>query len=82
MLEQFGVETNATENTLQVYPGSFRGCSIDAAGDHRIAMSAGIAATVANGPVIISGAQCVSKSYPSFWDEYRRLGGQYEQHIR
>lgn len=82
MLEQFGVETHASENTLQVYPGSFRGCSIDAAGDHRIAMSAGIAATVANGPVIISGAQCVSKSYPSFWDEYRRLGGQYEQHIR
>ena len=38
-------------------------------------MSAAIAATSATGPVTIKGAECVKKSYPKFWDEYSRLGG-------
>ncbi len=82
MLSALGANATATENTLTVQPGQYHGCTIDAAGDHRIAMAAAIAATVAGGPVRICGAECVSKSYPSFWDEYTRLGGQYEQYIR
>jgi 3-phosphoshikimate 1-carboxyvinyltransferase len=41
-------------------------------------MAAAIAATVANGPVTILGAECVAKSYPAFWDIYKQLGGRYE----
>ena len=78
MLSQLGVAAEATENTLRVHPAQFHGCIIDSAGDHRIAMSAAIAATCADGPVTILGARCVSKSYPAFWEEYSRLGGQYE----
>lgn len=78
MLNNFGAKAIATENTLTVNPGQYRGCTIDAANDHRIAMAAAIAATVANGPVTILGAECVSKSYPNFWNEYKRLGGKYE----
>ena len=79
MLSSLGVNVNATENTLTVLPCTYYGCTINAAGDHRIAMAAAVAATVADSPVTILGAQCVSKSYPSFWDEYSRLGGNYEQ---
>lgn len=82
MLQQLGIASTLTENTLTVFPGSYKGCTIDSAGDHRIAMAAAVAATVASGPVTILGAQCVSKSYPSFWKEYHQLGGHYEQHIR
>lgn len=82
MLTQLGAKTESTENTLRVYPSQYHGCTIDSAGDHRIAMAAGIAATVADGPITITGAHCVTKSYPAFWDDYRYLGGQYEQHIR
>jgi len=78
MLQQLGANTVITEDTLTVYPGQYRSCTIDAAGDHRIAMAAAIAATVADGPVTILGAQCVSKSYPSFWTEFGKLGGLYE----
>jgi len=45
-------------------------------------MSAAIAATVCSTPVTILGAQCVEKSYPSFWEEYARLGGNYELNLR
>ncbi len=49
--------------------------TVDAANDHRIAMMAAIMATHAKGPVTIQGAECVAKSYPGFWDDYRLLGG-------
>ena len=82
MLRALGIQASATEDTLTVHSGKFTGGVVDAVNDHRIAMSAAIAATIANGPVTILGAQCVAKSYPTFWDEYRRLGGNYEQYIR
>ena len=82
MLNALGSKAIATEKTLTVIPGSYHGCVIDAVGDHRIAMAAAIAATVSSGPVTILGAECVAKSYPTFWEEYKRLGGNYEQYIR
>ena len=82
MLNALGAGAAATEDRLTVRPGVYHGCTIDATADHRIAMSAAIAATVATGPVTVINAHSVEKSYPSFWAEYRRLGGNYEQHIR
>lgn len=82
MLRALGVHAQSTENTLTVYPGQFHSGTVDAVNDHRIAMSAAIAATTADGAVSIIGSQCVEKSYPAFWEEYRRLGGCYEQYIR
>ena len=58
------------------------GGTVNAMNDHRIAMSAAIAATVCRESVTITGAECVAKSYPKFFEEYRRLGGNYEQHLR
>ena len=82
MLNNLGARTKISDNELRVYPGQFHGCIINAHGDHRIAMSAAIAATVSSGPVTILGAECVAKSYPSFWEDYNKLGGHYEQYIR
>ena len=53
-----------------------RGGSCDACNDHRIAMSAAVAALACEQPVILTGAQAVEKSYPAFWQEFSRLGGQ------
>ena len=82
ILNTLGAEAFADNNTLTVRPGKYHACTIDAVNDHRIAMSAAIAATIADGPITILGAECVSKSYPAFWQVYEALGGKYEQHIR
>ena len=82
MISQLGASAYATDNTISVISAPFHSCTIDSVGDHRIAMAAAIGATVADGPITILGAECVSKSYPGFWDEYKKLGGYYEQHIR
>lgn len=82
MLEALGGKADATHDTMTVLPCKFCGGTVDAVNDHRIAMAAAIAATVASDPVTILGAQCVAKSYPSFWEEYSRVGGKYEQYLR
>lgn len=82
MLSALGIQSESDENTLTVYAGQFQGGTVDSCNDHRIAMAAAIAATVASGPVTVLMAQCVKKSYPSFWEEYQKLGGKYELYLR
>ena len=82
MITALGGKAKADESTLTVYGTGLHGGIVDSCNDHRIAMSAAIAATVCSNPVTILGAQSVSKSYPRFWEEYRRLGGYYEQYLR
>ena len=82
MLEALGGHVTSSDNTLSVFPSAYHGCEVHSHSDHRIAMAAAIAAIVASGPVSIIGAECVSKSYPTFWEDYCKLGGHYEQYIR
>jgi len=46
------------------------GGRMDARGDHRIAMAATVAALVSSAPVEIDGAECVAKSWPSFFEDF------------
>lgn len=82
MLEALGGHAEADDNTLHIFGTGLVGGTVDSVNDHRIAMSAAIAAIRCTEPVTILGAQCVQKSYPKFFDEYRRLGGRYEQYLR
>ena len=52
--------------------GSLRGGRADSCNDHRIAMSAAAAACLCREEVILSGPECVEKSYPAFWDDFGR----------
>ena len=82
MLRALGGQAEANDTTLTVYGTGLHGGTVDSRNDHRIAMSAAIAATVCDSPVTILGAQCVEKSYPKFFTDYTSLGGQYEQYLR
>lgn len=73
MIESLGGKAQASENTLTVYGTGLTGGFVDSFGDHRIAMAAAIAATVCKNPVTILGAECVNKSYPAFWEDYKKL---------
>ena len=54
---------------------TLHGGTVDGFGDHRIVMAAAIAATRADGDVIIKGAEAAEKSYPNFFNDYTDLGG-------
>ncbi len=55
--------------------GSLKGGEVPDFNDHRIPMAMAIAAVRSESPVIIRGAQSVSKSYPDFWEVYEDIGG-------
>ncbi len=74
-LERMGIEATEERNKLLVTGSEPAGSVIDSRGDHRIAMAFSILGLVAGGTVI-DGAECVSKTYPQFWDELKRIGGE------
>ncbi len=74
MLTRFGADICETEDALIIHGKTpLAGCMVDAFNDHRIAMAAAIAATVAEGNVTVMGAECVAKSYGNFWQDYKKL---------
>jgi 3-phosphoshikimate 1-carboxyvinyltransferase len=42
--------------------------------DHRIAMACGVAALIANGPIVITEAEAINKSYTDFFEHLQHLG--------
>lgn len=69
-----GIEVNIDEqNIMRIRGGQIHGCTADSHGDHRIAMSMAVAALTADAPITIEGAECVAKSYPSFFDDLKQL---------
>jgi 3-phosphoshikimate 1-carboxyvinyltransferase len=76
VLRGLGADANETDDGLVIHgPAAFKGGQVSSCGDHRIAMSAAIAAAMCAGPVVIQGAQAVNKSYPGFFNDLRLLGG-------
>lgn len=63
-----------TEEDAMIIEGSeIVGGTISSRGDHRIAMAAAVAGLVSRDGVTIEGAEAVAKSYPTFWDDLKRL---------
>lgn len=76
VLESFGIASSVGEDTFTVYCGEPVALTpVESFGDHRIAMSAAVLSTVAQGVTTINGSGCVAKSYPSFFEDFASLGG-------
>ncbi len=75
MIHNLGGRAVIQGDSLIVEGTGYRGGTVVATGDHRIAMAGAIAATVCTEPVTIVGAEAVNKSYPAFWRDYGNLGG-------
>ena len=78
MLDSLGAdfETERSDTIVIHGSGSIRGGFADVPADHRMVMAAALASACSAAPVTIPHAECVRKSYPSFFDDYRFLGGQ------
>ena len=76
MINSLGGKAQETDDGLIITGvGRLSGGKLDSAGDHRIAMSGAIASLICDGPVEITGADAVNKSYPDFWKDFESLGG-------
>ena len=75
-LQKMGVKCRYQNNELSILGGD-KLCAFSngAYNDHRMVMTQAIAASVAKGECVIEGVEAKDKSYPSFFVDYKALGG-------
>jgi 3-phosphoshikimate 1-carboxyvinyltransferase len=78
-LGALGVRVEETSGGLDIVGGPVSGGTVDARGDHRIAMALALVGLRATGPVRVEDAGCVATSYPAFAEDVRSLGARVEE---
>ncbi len=77
-LGKLGANIRVTENCLAIQPcRNIGSATVDSHNDHRIAMMLATMGLSSNG-IQIANCECVSKSYPEFFDVLKHLGGKVE----
>ena len=75
-LSKLGVDIEELSDGMVINgSGSIKGGNCESHGDHRLAMTLGIASLISQGEVIIHNAESVTVSYPGFWEELERIAG-------
>ncbi|GIM29528.1 3-phosphoshikimate 1-carboxyvinyltransferase [Clostridium polyendosporum] len=75
-LKKLGADIEEKEDGLIIRGrDSLNGGEVHSWNDHRIAMAMAVASLKCNEPIIIKDADCVKKSYPHFWSDFKKLGG-------
>lgn len=76
LINSLGGNAVPGDDTLTVHgSGYLKGGTVDSFNDHRIVMAAAIAATACENETVINGCEAVDKSFPTFFEEFSRLGG-------
>lgn len=73
LLRSLGGKARVAQDTLLITPSPLHGGVIDPCDDHRTAMSFAVLG-LATGNVKITRAECVSKSFPGFWEQMAGQG--------
>ncbi len=73
-LKRMSIEVTEESDRVSIIGGHPHGAVIDSFDDHRIAMAFAMLATTC-GDTEILGAECVNKTYPGFWDDFKKAGG-------
>jgi 3-phosphoshikimate 1-carboxyvinyltransferase len=81
-LSRLGLAVTESSDGLAITGGLARGGTVDARGDHRIAMALAVLATRADEPVTILGAEGIPTSFPGFEAALAELGGRIERPAR
>jgi 3-phosphoshikimate 1-carboxyvinyltransferase len=71
-LSKMGIRAEEGKDWLTIEGGKAHGANIETYNDHRLAMSFAVAGLVVPG-VKIKGEECVSKSFPGFWETFQKL---------
>lgn len=74
-LRKMGIQVESDDSSITVIGGNAKGTVIDTHNDHRIAMAFSILGLVAKGATIIQNSEVVSKSYPNFFEDLKKIGG-------
>lgn len=73
-LDMMGANIKVSDDRMKIMGSDLKGAIINPYDDHRIAMAFAVLSLVTRGETVILDAECVSKSYPGFWDDLESLG--------
>jgi 3-phosphoshikimate 1-carboxyvinyltransferase len=76
---KLGIQIDLDGDIMKIHGGvEINSATVFSQHDHRIAMACGVAALKASGPVLITEAEAINKSYTHFFDHLLQLGGKVE----
>lgn len=73
-LKKMGARIEERPDGLTIHASPLHGASLQSYQDHRIALSLSIAALAATGSSILSGVECIEKTYPQFASAFQAIG--------
>ncbi len=79
-LGKAGIQVLEDTNSLTIVGGKPAGAVFGSHSDHRIAMAFSVLGTV-TGDTVIEGAECVTKTYPDYWQTLKSIGGKVDINV-
>jgi 3-phosphoshikimate 1-carboxyvinyltransferase len=73
-LKKMGAKIVEHDDGLTIEPSSLHGAQLESYADHRMAMSLTVAGLAATGETKIHGTEAVAKSFPGFFELFRKAG--------
>lgn len=81
VLHSAGIYATVKDGKIIITGGKAQGGVFDGANDHRIVMASAVISSIANGQSVINGSQAIVKSYPDFFKDYKKLGGNADVYV-
>ncbi len=79
LILNLGGNAEETDDSLIIYGnGKLSGGQAESHNDHRIAMSAFTASVICENDIILKNAEAVDKSYPTFMEDFSKIGGAFD----
>jgi 3-phosphoshikimate 1-carboxyvinyltransferase len=78
-LAKLGADVREETAGILIRPRRLVGAQVNGHGDHRVVMALALAGMVAEGETIVDTAEAASVTYPTFLDDFKRLGADIEE---
>ncbi len=75
LIKSLGGRVKVEDDSLAITKTSLKGGEVETPADHRLVMSACVAGLIAENETVVSNPTSIKKSYPDFFDDLRRIGG-------
>lgn len=77
-LTKMGAKITEQSDGMTIIPSKLHGATVNGHGDHRVVMALALAGMVADGETVIEGAEAAAITYPTFVEDFRKLGANIE----
>ena len=82
LIRNLGGIIDETDDGMIITGASLNGGVVNSHNDHRIAMTCAIASMICSRPVKLVDSEAVKKSYPNFFNDFKKLNGKYKEEVQ